>query len=59
LKFLSADPRGDGIEADFLEFNSGITATISVADKAGQLVHWHGDGKNTSPRRIWIVRGWR
>jgi NAD kinase len=29
----------DGIEADFLEFNSGITAIISVADKAGQLVH--------------------
>jgi NAD kinase len=29
----------DGIEADFLEFSSGVTATISVADKAGQLVH--------------------
>lgn len=29
----------DGIEADFLEFTSGITARISVADKVGQLVH--------------------
>jgi len=29
----------DGIEADFLEFTSGITASISVADKVGQLVH--------------------
>jgi hypothetical protein len=29
----------DGIEADFLEFSSGVTATISVADKAGQLVN--------------------
>jgi hypothetical protein len=29
----------DGIEADFLDFTSGITASISVADKVGQLVH--------------------
>jgi len=29
----------DGIESDFLEFGSGITARISVADKIGQLVH--------------------
>ncbi len=29
----------DGIEADFLEFTSGITASISVADKVGYLVH--------------------
>jgi NAD kinase len=29
----------DGIESDFLEFGSGITARISVADKVGQLVH--------------------
>ncbi|CAM5420822.1 sugar kinase [Rhodanobacter lindaniclasticus] len=28
----------DGIEADFLEFNAGMTATISVADRYGQLV---------------------
>jgi hypothetical protein len=28
----------DGIEADFLEFNSGIKATISVANKKGMLV---------------------
>jgi hypothetical protein len=28
----------DGIEADFLDFNSGITATIGVADRVGQLV---------------------
>ncbi|MHC4778169.1 MAG: diacylglycerol kinase catalytic domain-containing protein [Planctomycetota bacterium] len=28
----------DGIESDFLEFNSGMTATITVADKRGQLV---------------------
>ena len=28
----------DGIETDFLEFNSGIEATISIADKRGQLV---------------------
>jgi len=29
----------DGIEADFLEFTSGITASISIADRVGQLVH--------------------
>lgn len=28
----------DGIEADFLEFNSGMTATITVADRSGLLV---------------------
>ena len=28
----------DGIEADFLEFNSGMGATIQVADKVGRLV---------------------
>lgn len=28
----------DGIEADFLEFNSGTQATITVADKKGNLV---------------------
>lgn len=28
----------DGIESDYLEFNSGITATISVADRAGTLI---------------------
>ncbi len=29
----------DGVESDFLEFTSGVTATISVADRRGQLVH--------------------
>ena len=28
----------DGVEADFLEFNSGMTATIDVAGKSGQIV---------------------
>jgi len=28
----------DGIESDFLNFNSGFTATISVAEKQGHLV---------------------
>ncbi|MCP4702191.1 MAG: sugar kinase [Gammaproteobacteria bacterium] len=28
----------DGIESDFLQFNSGTEATISLADKKGQLV---------------------
>ncbi|WP_211259138.1 sugar kinase [Dyella japonica] len=28
----------DGIEADFLEFNSGMTATIGVAEREGKLV---------------------
>jgi NAD kinase len=29
----------DGVESDFLEFTSGVTATISVADRVGKLVH--------------------
>jgi NAD kinase len=29
----------DGIESDFLEFGSGITAKITVADKVGKLIH--------------------
>ena len=28
----------DGIEADYLEFNSGIVAEISIAEKKGVLV---------------------
>ncbi|GGG00319.1 sugar kinase [Paenibacillus albidus] len=28
----------DGVESDFLEFNSGVEATISLAEKRGQLV---------------------
>jgi NAD kinase len=28
----------DGIESDFLEFNSGVEATITIADKKGMLV---------------------
>lgn len=28
----------DGIEKDFLEFNAGVEATISIAEKRGQLV---------------------
>ena len=28
----------DGIEADFLEFNSGIEATITIAEKKGHLI---------------------
>lgn len=28
----------DGIENDFLEFNSGMTATISVAEKSGRVI---------------------
>lgn len=28
----------DGVEADFLKFNSGMEATIGVADRSGQLV---------------------
>ena len=28
----------DGVEADYLEFNSGTEATIGVADKQGVLV---------------------
>ena len=29
---------GDGVEQDFLQFNSGIEAKISVASKKGYLV---------------------
>jgi hypothetical protein len=29
----------DGIEANFLEFNAGMTATISLAERYGQLVN--------------------
>lgn len=29
----------DGIEADFLEFNAGMTATINLAERYGQLVN--------------------
>jgi hypothetical protein len=28
----------DGIESDFLNFNSGIEATIGIAEKRGHLV---------------------
>ena len=28
----------DGIESDFLEFNSGTKATIGIAERSGQLV---------------------
>jgi NAD kinase len=28
----------DGVESDFLEFNSGVQATISIAEKQGRLV---------------------
>jgi hypothetical protein len=28
----------DGIESDFLEFNSGAKATISIAERKGTLV---------------------
>lgn len=28
----------DGIESDFLEFNSGVTATVGVAERAGTLI---------------------
>jgi hypothetical protein len=28
----------DGVEADYLEFRAGITATIGVAERVGQLV---------------------
>lgn len=30
----------DGIEADFLSFNSGVMARIEVAEKKGRLVIW-------------------
>lgn len=29
---------GDGIEADFIEFNSGTSVTIGIAPKKGLLV---------------------
>ncbi len=43
LKLISQMPDNgvifsDGIEDDFLEFNSGISAVISVSDKKGMLV---------------------
>lgn len=43
LKILSQMPENgvifsDGIESDFLQFNSGIEATITVAEKKGHLV---------------------
>jgi NAD kinase len=43
LKILSQMPENgvifsDGIESDFLQFNSGIEATISVSEKKGHLV---------------------
>ncbi|MCX7711638.1 MAG: sugar kinase, partial [Clostridia bacterium] len=43
LKIVSQMPENgvifsDGIESDFLQFNSGIEATISVAEKKGHLV---------------------
>lgn len=43
LKILSSMPENgvifsDGVESDFLEFNSGIEATITVAEKKGHLV---------------------
>ena len=28
----------DGLESDFLEFNSGMRATIGVADKSAHLI---------------------
>lgn len=43
LKILSQMPENgvifsDGIESDFIQFNSGIEATISIAEKKGKLV---------------------
>lgn len=43
LKILSHMPENgvifsDGIESDFLQFNSGIEASITIADKSGHLV---------------------
>ena len=29
----------DGIESDFLAFNTGALATITVAERVGQLIH--------------------
>jgi hypothetical protein len=28
----------DGVESDYLEFNSGVEATIGLAEKRGRLV---------------------
>lgn len=43
LKIVSQMPENgvifsDGIESDYLQFNSGIEATITIAEKKGQLV---------------------
>jgi hypothetical protein len=43
LKILSQMPENgvifsDGIESDYLQFNSGIEATITIAEKKGHLV---------------------
>lgn len=43
LKILSSMPENgvifsDGVESDFLQFNSGIEATVTVAEKKGHLV---------------------
>lgn len=43
LKILSSMPENgvifsDGVESDFLQFNSGIEATVTVAEKKGYLV---------------------
>ncbi|MDR0480316.1 MAG: hypothetical protein LBG66_00355, partial [Gallionellaceae bacterium] len=43
LKLISQMPGygvifSDGIEADFLEFNAGMTATIALAEREGRLV---------------------
>jgi hypothetical protein len=43
MKVLSLVPENgvifsDGIESDFLAFNSGIEATLSVSERVGRLV---------------------
>jgi len=43
LKFVPQMPEhgvifSDGIEADYLDFNSGMQAMISIAEKKGHLV---------------------
>jgi len=43
LRVLSQMPENgvifsDGIESDFLAFNSGVEATITVADRIGRIV---------------------
>jgi hypothetical protein len=30
----------DGMRADFLAFNAGITATLGIADRIGRLLSW-------------------